>query len=201
MKLALVAGAILVVAVAGAVFVDRNFFLGALAGLVVPLIAVGLLFAKLAGSQKQMELAPPPIPTGNFDYVWTLKSLDGTDVSLESARGKVIFVNVWATWCGPCVAEMPSLQRLHERVRGDDVFFAFVTQEPTDVAKAFLEKHKLTLPVFTMTGELPPAFKRKGIPSTFVVSKRGAIAFSHVGAARWDDARTIGFLDELIRGS
>jgi thiol-disulfide isomerase/thioredoxin len=113
----------------------------------------------------------------------------------------VIFLNVWATWCGPCVAEMPSIQRLHERVRGDDVFFACVTQEPAEVAKAFLEKKKLDLPVYTMTGELPAAFKRKGIPSTFVLSKRGAVAFSHVGAARWDDARTIGFLEELIKGS
>ena len=201
MKLALIIGVIAVAVVAGAVFLDRNFFLGTMVGLVIPLLVVGVLFARLAGKQQQMELAPPPIPTGTFDYAWTLRSLDGTEVSLESARGKVIFLNVWATWCGPCVAEMPSLQRLHEKVRGDDVFFAFVTQEPAEVAKAFLEKHKLTLPVFTMTGELPPAFQRKGVPSTFVLSKRGAIAFSHVGAARWDDARTIGFLEELIKGS
>jgi thiol-disulfide isomerase/thioredoxin len=199
MKLALVGVVIVAAVVAGMVFIDRTLFIGIGIGVLPLVVAVGFL-ATVAGRQKQVELDPPPIPMGKFDYVWTLKSLDGTEVSLESARGKVIFLNVWATWCGPCVAEMPSIQRLYERVRGDDVFFACVTEEPADVARAFLAKNGLTLPVFTMVGSLPETFKRRGIPSTFVLSKTGAVAFSHVGAARWDDARTIGFI-EMLRKS
>jgi thiol-disulfide isomerase/thioredoxin len=111
-----------------------------------------------------------------------------------------VFLNVWATWCGPCVAEMPSIQRLWEITRDDGVAFVIASDEEPAKISEFLKKRGLTLPVYRMNGKPPPAFHTAGIPATFILGADGRIALRHTGAAQWDHPDTVKFLRGL-RGS
>ncbi len=122
---------------------------------------------------------------GEDDYGWKLTAMDGRETTLAEHRGKVVFVNVWATWCGPCVVEMPSIQALYSVAGKEGVDFVLVSEEEAPTVKSFIEQEKYTFPVFT-AGRLPEKFKTQGIPATFIVDKQGSIAHRHVGAADWN---------------
>jgi thiol-disulfide isomerase/thioredoxin len=122
---------------------------------------------------------------GENEYGWKLTALDGSETSLAAHRGKVVFVNVWATWCGPCVAEMPSIQSLYDSTQKEGVAFVLVSQETPDVVKTFVAGEKYTFPVFT-THNIPDKFETQGIPATFIVDRQGAIAHKHLGSANWN---------------
>ena len=146
---------------------------------------------------------PPPsfegrLEAGEMDYDWTLRSLDGQKLDLAATRGKVIFLNMWATWCPPCRAEMPSIQRLYDRMKDEGVVFILVSDESPERVRRFVEKERLTLPVYTSVGQIPAVLQTPGIPATFIVSPQGKIAFKHMGAARWDDPRCVEFLRGLM---
>ncbi|MCL5287055.1 MAG: TlpA family protein disulfide reductase [Acidobacteria bacterium] len=122
---------------------------------------------------------------GENEYGWKLTALDGRETTLEEHRGKVVFVNVWATWCGPCVAEMRGIQSLYDSAQKDGVAFVLVSEEKPEIVKTFVEKEKYTFPVFT-TQNIPDKFETKGIPATFIVTRQGAIAHKQVGSANWN---------------
>ena len=127
-------------------FFNRYFFVGLAAGvgLTVALILVAGLLLMLQ-VRHQMDdlsdrgggLSPPPFPQQESltDVEWKLQSLDGEETSLSAFEGKVLFVNLWATWCGPCVVEMPSIQRLYEQFPQEDMAFLLVSDEPPDVVE------------------------------------------------------------------
>ena len=147
-------------------------------------------------------LRPPelPVETGvNLD--WSVKTLDGVEVNLaEHARGKTLFLNFWATWCGPCVAELPSIEKLYSQF-GSDIAFVCVSQEDAETLKKFMEFKKYTVPVF-YTDTIPPAeLNAAAIPSTFLISPDGKILLKHMGAADWAHESVLSFLREkLARG-
>lgn len=138
---------------------------------------------------------------GQADYNWSLRSLDGAEVPLASFQGKVLFLNVWATWCGPCVAEMPSIQKLHESLKGQDVTFVLVSEEKADTVSHFVQRQEFTVPVYVSAGKLPQTFNTPGIPATFIVDRDGSIVYRHVGAADWNSAPCRDFLHSLIGSS
>lgn len=146
----------------------------------------------------------PPLPEPEFavmknlgktDYQWPLKTLYGRDFDFTSVREKVVFINIWATWCGPCLLEMPSMQKLYEQIKSE-VVFLFVTDEDKETVRKWLEKNKeFTMPIYmTKPRALPDRFKTDGIPATFIIAKDGRIVFRHIGAAKWDGEKTIDFL-------
>jgi thiol-disulfide isomerase/thioredoxin len=138
-------------------------------------------------------------PRGVADYSWTLRDLDGKAVSLGDFKGRPIVLNIWATWCTPCRAEMPSLARLAADPRLKGVAFLGVTDEkPTDSVKKYARDEMKGITVLTADG-VPAAFATEGIPATFIVAADGGIVLSHVGAARWDDPAVVDYLDTLVR--
>jgi thiol-disulfide isomerase/thioredoxin len=122
---------------------------------------------------------------GESEYGWKLTALDGRETTLAEHRGKVVFVNVWATWCGPCIAEMPSIQGLYEAAQKEGVVFVLVSEEAAPTVQKFVEQEKYSFPVFT-TQVVPAKFQSPGIPATFIVSRQGAIVHQHVGMANWN---------------
>jgi thiol-disulfide isomerase/thioredoxin len=145
-------------------------------------------------------LEAPPFPSDILaDYNWTMKSLDGKDFNMTEAKGKVVFLNFWATWCAPCVAEMPSIQRLYDTAKKDQVIFVCVTEEESSKVIGFIKEKGFTFPIYTMSGKPPAVFKTRGIPATFILSPEGKVAFSHVGSAKWDDERSIEFIKGLLK--
>lgn len=131
---------------------------------------------------------------------WVLESIDTQErLSLQSLRGKVVFVNLWATWCPPCVAEMPSIVKLHERFKdADDVAFVLVSRDdgPAEV-KSFLAKTGYQLPVYFTTDPAPSQFATNGIPATFILDKELSVQLRHIGARDWDGKDVVAFLEKL----
>jgi thiol-disulfide isomerase/thioredoxin len=144
-------------------------------------------------------LSAPPFPAapGPADYGFAVETMDGHPFDAASLKGKTVFLNYWATWCGPCRAEMPSIERLHARTRELGVVFLLVSDEKADTISAFLKKTPMSAPVFRATASRPAAYRSDGIPATFILSADGRIAFRHVGAANWDDDSTLAFLKGL----
>ena len=145
-------------------------------------------------------LSPPPFPKEESlaDIEWKFQSLDGQETSLSAFEGKVLFVNLWATWCGPCVVEMPSIQRLYEQFPQEDMAFLLVSDERSEVVEEFVQKKGWELPLYVSDDEKPSAFESRGIPATFILDRMGRIVFRHVGSARWDDESSVRFLNDLL---
>jgi thiol-disulfide isomerase/thioredoxin len=173
-------------------------------GIIVGLVsALGLLIGGLITLGQVMRrklgdrLAPPPLPIESWDYVMDAHDLAGAPVSFARFRGRVLILNFWATWCRPCVAELPSLQQLHAATADLGVALACVTQEKREVVQTFLAKGAAPLPVYLVEGEAPACFRRRAIPATFVLDPAGRIVMRHVGAARWDDPAVVTFVRGL----
>lgn len=134
---------------------------------------------------------------GRADYDWTIRTPQGERVRLEAYRGRVLFINMWASWCAPCVAEMASIQRLHDSLRGTEVEFLLVSPEAPEPVMRFLRRYEYDLPVFLEVGDMPNAFGLRALPTTFVVDRSGNIVLKHRGAAEWDDPAVRAFLRAL----
>lgn len=131
------------------------------------------------------------------DYQWNLVGLDGKQIDFQSAKGKVAVVNVWATWCPPCVAELPSFADLYADYK-DKVVFAFVANDEKDKVEVFLKKKGYTLPVYFQASAAPEELTSSSIPATYIISKSGKIVVDEKGAANWNSERIRTLLDELI---
>jgi len=120
----------------------------------------------------------------NFDF--TMKDLDGKDVSLSSYKGKVVLLNFWATWCGPCKAEIPGFVGLQEKYKDDLVIVGFSVDDPADKAKAFAAEYKMNYPILLGEGreDVQDAYGPIwGIPASFLISKDGKVCRKHLGIA------------------
>lgn len=131
------------------------------------------------------------------DYNWELKNLNGSIINFRETKGKVVLINFWATWCPPCIAEMPSMQLLYEDYK-DKVEFVFVSNESKMVIRNFLNKHDYTFDVFNSNSEYPEYFNVKSIPRTFIIDKKGQIVVDKSGAVNWNSDSVRNSLDELL---
>jgi len=109
--------------------------------------------------------------------------LDGRHVDLSSLAGKVVVLNFWATWCPPCIREMPSLQSFYNQYQGSPEveFLVIEVDNKPDLARAFVEKNNFTFPVYSPAGMIPEAFLEQSIPTTVILNKKGEIAYRHEG--------------------
>ncbi|MHB1561980.1 MAG: TlpA family protein disulfide reductase [Isosphaeraceae bacterium] len=132
-------------------------------------------------------------------YSWTLRDLKDRPISFEQFRGKTVFLNIWATWCPPCIREMPSIARLAEepRLKGKPIAFVCVaTDESSADLRAFLEGRSWSMSFFRAE-DVPGPFYSQGIPVTFILAPDGRIAAAHEGGADWDSPEVIALLEKL----
>lgn len=116
-----------------------------------------------------------------------LYTLGGQPANLTQFRGKVVLVNVWASWCPPCLAEMPGLQALYQRVDTAKVAFVLVSaDEDPGRAKALLKHKGYTMPVYFPAAPLPAPFASASIPYTVILAPDGQVAARHAGMADYD---------------
>ena len=171
--------------------------------------------ALLLGAPPAPAPAPVPVPTpapapgsaaarddrlSDRDFRWELRALDGTATTLEAFRGKVLFVNLWATWCPPCVAELASIQALADSLAGDaDVAFLLVSPETARPVRRFVARRRITAPVYIEESRAPARFGAVALPTTVVIDRDGRIVLRRRGAADWDDPAVRAFLRELAR--
>ncbi|MCK4282794.1 MAG: TlpA family protein disulfide reductase [Candidatus Brocadiae bacterium] len=186
---------------------DRKFTVGYAAAVAVALVVMGgcVILATVlrrSGGPEGM-LRPPPIPSapyGDMDYDWTVRGLDGQDLNMADLKGKVVFLNIWATWCPPCRVEMPSIQRLYEELAPEGVVFVLASDEDAGTLRDFVRDNDFTLPVYSATTRPPPALETEAIPTTFIISPDGKIVRRHLGMAQWDHPDVVEFLRGLLQG-
>jgi thiol-disulfide isomerase/thioredoxin len=133
----------------------------------------------------------------NEDLTWELISHSGERVAFSQLQDSVIFLNFWATWCPPCIAEMPGIQKLYDEF-GDRVSFILVSQEPPSTVNNFLEKHGYSLPTHLPMFQTPEIFDHRSIPTTFIISRSGEVVMKHKGATKWDGKKIKTMLEKLI---
>jgi len=131
------------------------------------------------------------------DYRWKLKSIDNQDYDFSQAKDKVILINFWATWCPPCIAEMPALQELYDDYN-DKIEFLLVSEENRPVIQKFIDKHDYTFKVFKPLTNIPKNLQTRSIPRTFIIDKAGNIVIDKSGAANWNSKDVRNILDNLI---
>jgi thiol-disulfide isomerase/thioredoxin len=131
------------------------------------------------------------------DYQWRYRDMEGEAINFEELKGKVIVLNFWATWCPPCVAELPSIQKLYEDF-GEKVEFVLISDEENFTIKSFFRKKGYDLPVYHPMDQVPEALYSRSLPTTFVISKDGRIVMSKKGAANWHGENVINLLNQLI---
>jgi thiol-disulfide isomerase/thioredoxin len=132
------------------------------------------------------------------NYNWKLKGINTVDYDFTEAQHKVVIINFWATWCPPCIAEMPSLQDLYNDYK-DQVVFVFVTSEGTEKVTPFMDKNNYNLPIYNMMSREPDLLSTQSIPTTYLINKKGEIVIKKTGAANWNSTKVRNQLDELLK--
>ncbi len=122
----------------------------------------------------------------------------GIPIDPESFQGEVVFLNFWATWCPPCVAELPEIQRIYDAY-GDKVKFVLITGQTPEEVKDFLSNKGYDLPVYYGGRSLPEKLTVKSIPTTFIIAKDGSIVSKKIGAVNWDSKATRRIFDQLLQ--
>lgn len=168
-------------------------------------IIVGVIVALLAaGAALGVRLAPDifPVEVGaRAPEFHAVRLSTGESVSLSDYRGKVVLLNIWATWCVPCRAEMPSLEALHREFPTDS--FAIVTvsidEGGPDVVRAFAEELGLTFEILhDRTRQIERIYQTTGVPETFVLNRDGRIVSKKIGAHDWNSPTNRDLIRRLI---
>jgi len=145
----------------------------------------------------------PDTKKAHSDNVIEAYFIDENDnpVSLSDLRGQVVFLNIWATWCPPCRAEMPGIQSLYEEVGHDVAFIMLSTDREFAKAVQFKKDHHFTFPIYRLAQNLPLELNTQSIPATFVLDKEGVIQMLHEGMAKYNTNKFKKFLSALSPSS
>lgn len=130
-------------------------------------------------------------------YNWVFYDLDGNAVSFADFRGKAVFLNFWATWCAPCIAEMPDIRDLYDQFGSEAAFFLISDEQPERI-RNFMERRGFDMPVYIRRGGVPADFSSGSIPVTFVISPEGQIVIRKTGVAKWNSNTMQELMRELI---
>lgn len=160
---------------------------------------LGLYVVSLAACNQMGGQSEPDVNDLGFPDNFVMENASGEKVSFASLKGKTVFVNLWATWCPPCVAEMPSIQALYNQTAGDDVAFVMLSlDDKFDKAKNWMANRSHTMPVYFAAGDLPPVFQVRSIPTTYVFNPAGKIIYKNIGQEDYSKPK---FVKMLQKGS
>ncbi len=149
-------------------------------------------------SAKDSEEIPLP-QSSNTVALPSFKVIDANNqaFSLTDFKGKMVFVNIWATWCPPCRAEIPSIERLYSKLGKDKVAFVLLSfDNDFNTAIKFSTKNKMTLPVFYPAENLPSLFNVEGIPATFIFDQNGNLVKKVEGSENYDTEQYLSLLSK-----
>ena len=128
---------------------------------------------------------------------WKLRDLEGNQIDISSFKGKVVFLNFWATWCPPCIAEFPQIEALYKDY-GDKIAFVLVSGEKPQTVEDFLSNKNYTVGSYTPLTQYPEGLNVSSIPRTFLIDQEGRIVIDKTGAANWNAARVRAAIDALL---
>ncbi|WMJ72012.1 TlpA disulfide reductase family protein [Cytophagaceae bacterium ABcell3] len=198
----------------------RKFSLKDIPGWVITLAIIGILYitgyhTEVIGQAQRVVLATglikPSLPhqaegekaslteKNMAGAGFQMTDLNGTPVNFENLHGKVIFLNIWATWCPPCIAEMPNIQSLYKKVDPEKIVFVMLSidEKGSEKVNRFIERKGYTFPVYLPANPLPAAFASNVVPATFIISPKGQVVAKHEGMANYDSKEMKDFLNGL----
>lgn len=149
---------------------------------------------------EEAEFPPDVLPKTRLgDYQGTFMDLQGRSQTFADLRGKVVLLNVWATWCPPCRAEMPYLENLWTLFAGNDqIRILCISDEAAEDVRAHPATRNLRMPLHVFTAPIPEELDERGVPRTYIFDREGRAVFMHTGMAQWDDERIVSFLNALL---
>lgn len=130
-------------------------------------------------------------------YSWPLVDGAGRGYDLNQSEGKVVFINIWASWCPPCVAEMPDLQLLYNDYK-EQLVFIFIARDRKEKVSVFMTEHQYNFPVYYERGPGPAELNSNSLPTTYILNQEKKIIVSETGVAAWNSKKTRDLLDGLI---
>ncbi len=174
-------------------------FLGGIAFTILLFLAVLPALNKYAKGRADENLDAPVLPTADADFGWMLTALDGSETPLAQYKGKTIVMTIWDPDCAVCLAELPYLQILSEKIKDDDIAFVAVSTKRKENMSEILDENGVSFPVFTYLDKdaRPGVFKVGSVPVTFVISPAGKVVLRYKGGARWDDDSFVRYLREV----
>lgn len=170
---------------------------------VVILIAIAVIGA-LSGLEKGRKKQPRPV-IGEQARDFTYLDLAGKEVSLSDFyEKKVVFINIWATWCSSCKKELPTVQKMYEKFKGDDFEVLAVSIDATGkkAVLSFMKKYGLTFPaLLDTTGSIQLLYGTTGVPESFIIDKKGFVVYVEIGPGDWTDSKRQALIRGLIEES
>lgn len=158
-------------------------------------VAAGMLLTGGCGAE-----APAAVGSPAPSYEAT--TLAGDSVSLAELRGKVVLLNIWATWCHPCRTEIPALQEIHERYANRGLELVGVSIDARgerDAIRSFASDFGVTYPIWhDPEGRVSTTFRSIGVPSTYLIDREGELVWKHLGPVEADDASLIAALERAL---
>ncbi|MCY3825137.1 MAG: TlpA disulfide reductase family protein [Nitrospinae bacterium] len=154
---------------------------------------------------ERVEQAPAPnLEIGRQVPSFEYPLLGGGSASLASQKNKVVLINVWATWCVPCLDEMPDLQRLYVQMKKDGAPFEILAVSidalGADAVRKFVDRFGLTFPIlFDPRGSIKKLYRTTGVPETFIVDRQGRLLQKIIGARKWDAPAVVEYLRQAVR--
>ena len=144
----------------------------------------------------RLEILKTPIPGPEF----VLKDTAGNQINLLQLRGRVVFVNFWATWCLPCIEEMPAMEKLHQELQKDGlVILAVNFQEGPERIKEFLATHNLTFTaLLDHDGKVAERYQAWALPVSVIINKRGEIVARAMGSKDWHSDEALRYFRQLL---
>jgi peroxiredoxin len=174
------------------------------AAIVIFLLIAGLLVLLLLNQNKSYNNSVKilPIAVGLPAPDFTFPGMDGKMVSLSDFRGKVVLVNIWATWCRSCVDEMPSMEKLYQKLKGEDFEILAVSIDSlgAEVVAPFMKKYKLTFPaLIDSAGAIRMGYRTTGVPESFIIDKDGILVKKIIGSLDWTKPEILHLFQRLIQ--
>jgi thiol-disulfide isomerase/thioredoxin len=168
-------------------------------------------YNSIAISNVQAIMEPPELKVPNpkdmdvtlvdFDVnLLQFEDLNGSQFSLRDFKGKTLFINYWATWCNPCLAEMPSMVELYNQYKDNQaIVFLYLSKENRNTIIDYLPKDETLsqLPLYKIISD-DELFSTRGIPTTFIVDSSGEVVVKDVGSAIWNDQSVIDYLNNIL---
>jgi thiol-disulfide isomerase/thioredoxin len=155
----------------------------------IGIIATVLLFGIMACDEQNKEKPRTTKETKIGLNQIELSDLSGKPVNLEQFNGKTIFINFWATWCKPCIREMPSIQKAMEILKGKNIEFFFASDESIEQIENFKSSNDYDFNYVRL--ENPVALNIMALPTTYIFNPEGKLVFSEIGVRQWDDKSNI----------
>ncbi|MBU1343487.1 MAG: TlpA family protein disulfide reductase [Proteobacteria bacterium] len=164
-------------------------------------IGIGILFFLIGNNLDFTFKTLPNVAAGSPAPDFSLPDLDGNAVRLSDYKGKLVLLNIWATWCRPCVDEMPSIEKLYNTFKNNDfqVLAASVDTRGKKAVGPFMTFHNLSFKALLDTeGTLKKAYRTTGIPESFIIDKNGVIIEKIIGSIDWSSPGMIQYFKEQL---